>query len=93
MNVREFHIGSHRPRRRTPRDAIQYGCVWLILVVALSGLSAQDGAKVSPAAPRLQFETKELDLGSLDRGQVATARFSVRNVSDQPMRILRVKPG
>ena len=93
MNVSEFHSGSHESWRRRSQHAFQYGCVWLILVVALSGLSAQEGEKVSPAAPRLQFETKELDLGSLDRGQVVTARFSVRNVSDQPVRILRVKPG
>ena len=93
MNVREILIGSHCPRRRSPRDAIQYGCLSLILVVALSGLSAQQGEKVSSAVPRLEFETKEVDLGSLDRGQVITARFSARNVGDQPVRILRVKPG
>jgi hypothetical protein len=93
MNVHGFHTGSYRPRRRLSRDAIQYGCAWLILVVALSGLSAQQAETVQPTGPRIEFDSKEADLGTLDRGQVVTARFSARNVSDQPVRILRVKPG
>jgi hypothetical protein len=93
MNVREIHIGPHRPRRPSSRPVVQYGLVWLILVVVLSGPFAQEGKKGPTASPQLEFETRELDLGSVDRGQVVTARFSARNVGDQPVRILRVKPG
>ena len=93
MKVHEFHTGSHRPRRCSSRGAVQYGCAWLILVVALSGLSAQEVEKAAPTGPRLEFESKEVDLGTLDRGQVVIARFTARNVSDQPVRIQRVKPG
>jgi hypothetical protein len=93
MNVSKFHSGSHESWRRRSQHAFQYGCVWLILVVVLSGLSAQEAENAAPAGPRLEFEAKEIDLGDLDRGQVVTARFTARNVSDQPVRIQRVKPG
>ena len=93
MNVPEIHTGSHESWPRRSRHAFQYGFVLMILVVGLSGLSAQEAANPAPAGPRLEFESKEIDLGDLDRGQVVTARFAARNVSDQPVRIQRVKPG
>jgi hypothetical protein len=93
MIVPEFHDGSQRSWRFPPRHAIQYGSVLLILVVALSGLVAQEAADLSATGPRLEFESEEIDLGDLDRGQVVTARFTARNVGDQPVRIQRVKPG
>ena len=93
MNVYEFHIGSLRPRRCSSRAAIQYGCAWLILVVVLSSLSAQEVEQPLPSGPRLEFESTEIDLGTIDRGEISMARFTVRNLGDQPLRIVRVKPG
>lgn len=93
MSVSELNTRSPASRRRPSRHAFQYGAAWLILVVALSGLAAQQVEPAQPAAPRLEFESKEIDLGELDRGQVVTARYSLHNVSNQPVRIQRVKPG
>ena len=93
MNVPDFYSDSHESWARGSRHAFQYGIVLLILVVGLAGFSAQEAANPAPAGPRLEFESKEIDLGDLDRGQVVTARFAARNISDQPVRIQRVKPG
>jgi hypothetical protein len=93
MNVSEFHDGSHESSRPRSRHAFQYGFAWLILVVVLSGLSAQKAPNAAPVKPRLEFESEKIDLGELDRGKVVTARFTARNVSDQPVRIQKVKPG
>ena len=93
MNIRESYIGSFRPRRCSARATIQYGGAWLILVVVLSSLAAQEVGKPLPSGPRLEFESTEVELGTIDRGEVSTARFTVRNLGDQPLRIVRVKPG
>jgi len=63
------------------------------LVVVLSGLSAQEVEQPVPSGPRLEFDSTEVDLGTVDRGETATARFVVRNAGDQPLHLLRVKPG
>jgi len=93
MNVGKFHVGSLWSRRCPSRAAIQYGCAWLILVVVLSSLSAQEIKQPPPSSPRFEFESTEVDLGTIDRGEITTVRFTLRNVGDQPVRILRVKPG
>jgi len=93
MNIGKFHIGSPWPRRCSSRAAIQYGCACLIWVVVLSSLSAQAVKQPGASTPRFEFESTEIDLGTIDRGEVSTARFTLRNVGDQPVRILRVKPG
>jgi hypothetical protein len=61
--------------------------------IGTAGLWAQEGSKVAPDSPHLQFDSTEIDLGDIDRGSVAVAGFTVRNVGDQPVRIERVKPG
>jgi hypothetical protein len=64
--------------------------LWL---VTASSTPAQQQATSPLAVPRAEIETTEIDLGTLDRGSKATARFEVRNAGEAELRILQVKPG
>lgn len=44
------------------------------------------------AQPRVEVDRHEVDLGVLVKGEVAEARFEMRNVGDAPLHILSVKP-
>ena len=42
---------------------------------------------------RLSVEREVVDVGNVNRGQVATATFILHNTGDAPLKILSVKPG
>jgi hypothetical protein len=50
-------------------------------------------AEAAGPRPKLQIVDREVDLGKLHRGDKAEARFELRNVGDEVLRIQRVKPG
>jgi len=75
------------------RRAIRFGTALLVVFIGVAGSWAQKGATAAPDSPRLEFESMEVDLGDIDRGSVAVARFTARNVGEHPVRIERVKPG
>jgi hypothetical protein len=60
----------------------------------LLGLSLLAGiAGETWAAPRIEAERTEIDLGEMVRGEVREARFRIVNQGDELLRITRVKPG
>jgi len=66
------------------------------------GLACLGGASIASdapsgtapaAAPRLELEATEIDLGTIERGETAEALFVLRNTGARELRILEVKPG
>ena len=71
---------------------------WILVLVGLGGGSLawaeQAGAEVKAAAgPEIRFEAEALELGEAIRGQMLEAEFVYHNTGDQPLRILKAKPG
>ncbi len=69
----------------------------LVLLLALSCAAGQafgqQQAETAPIGPRLEIDIKEIDLGPINKGDDAEARFALRNTGDQPLEILNAKPG
>lgn len=75
----------------------------LCLIAAFSPASAQapageataTEAQAAPPAqpPRIEVAAREIDLGTLVRGESAEARFELRNTGGETLRILNAKPG
>jgi hypothetical protein len=67
----------------------------LLLALSFSAgqLLGQEGAGSAAIGPRLEVDPMEIDLGAVDRGEDAEARFTLRNTGDQTLKILRAKPG
>ena len=47
----------------------------------------------APSGPRIEVETRVIDLGVINKGAPAEAKFTIRNAGDQILEILRAKPG
>ena len=87
----------------------QFSAAWLLIsLVFLGGLvltgleysspvlaaEVEEKAEVMAAAgPVVGFETETLELGEAIRGKVMEAEFVYHNTGDQPLRILKAKPG
>ena len=54
---------------------------------------AQDLTAEQTAAPRIEIEGSEIDIGQVIRGEAAEGSFTVRNTGSSSLQILRVKPG
>ena len=65
----------------------------LALVFAFGTVVATAAADAPPSGPHLKFDTVDLNLGDVVRGQDAVATFTYRNVGDAPLKILSAKPG
>ncbi len=73
-----------------------------LLLATLPGLAAEQAPPTPPpaaapspgeAAPAVEFETVNLDLGRIPEGQDATGTFVVRNAGRAELKLLQVKPG
>jgi hypothetical protein len=91
----------HRPQPFTVSTRVAPAIAALLLSAGV-GWAQQPPATTpserEPAAepgprPLLQVVDREVDLGTLYRGDEAEARFELRNVGDAPLHIQRVKPG
>jgi hypothetical protein len=69
----------------------------LVLLLALSCAAGpafgREQAGAAPIGPRLEVDPMEIDLGPIDRGEDAEAKFTLRNTGDQTLEILKAKPG
>jgi hypothetical protein len=73
------------------------------LLLALTGLLAVPAAAQTQQAvstekpmfegPRIRVVEMEKEFGTVTRGEVLEAKYSIENVGSEPLRILRVKPG
>jgi len=57
------------------------------------GPSPAPPAAAASKVPRVVVESESLDIGSVPRGQTATATFVLRNTGDEVLKILGAKPG
>jgi len=71
----------------------QYGLAILLLVVGVVPVRAEEPVSADGPVPRIEVESYEVDLGTVDRGDLVEARFAIRNVGGRELRILKVKPG
>lgn len=56
--------------------------------------AAEPAAGAAPAqAPRIKFDSEQIDLGDVVHGQDAVATFTYRNTGTAPLHILTAKPG
>lgn len=58
---------------------------YLLILIAIS-------ATIAAAQPKLSLDRQEIDLGVVYRGAVKTASFSIKNIGNQPLKILQVVP-
>jgi hypothetical protein len=65
----------------------------LVLGGASSWLSADEPEGKASTGPRIVVDEPDLDLGQLDKGVAAEAKFTLRNAGDETLKILRAKPG
>jgi len=67
----------------------------LVLAASLSFLAGSVPARADEpvSGPRAEYESKTFDLGQISKGAAARAEFKVRNVGDEPLKILKAKPG
>jgi hypothetical protein len=92
-----------RNKDRIRRWARPAACCLLVAWMASTGgvtwgqkiaeASAGEPEKPAASGPRIEIAQREIDLGSLFRGESAEARFEIRNLGDETLRILRAKPG
>ena len=61
--------------------------------LALGGAFAQAPAPAAAGTPHLRFDTTEVNLGKVIRGEDAVATFTYHNTGDAPLHILSAKPG
>lgn len=74
--------GGARARRR-----VVAGVIALVLTGAAG--SSADAA----SGPRVEVDAREIDLGTVVRGETVKARFVLRNTGDEVLRVLKAKPG
>jgi len=83
---------THGPANKPWRPASPLAIVTALLAILLIPASpAADPA--ASQGPRIEVEAGSFDFGQLNRGETAVARFTLRNVGSEPLRILNVKPG
>jgi hypothetical protein len=83
------------------RRSVSFVVVLVFCVVFTNAARAQAPAPPVPAAPaaptgpapHIKFETVEVNLGDVVRGQDAVATFTYQNTGDAPLHILSAKPG
>lgn len=65
--------------------------VGVVLAIILSRSSAQNASFVPQVsgAPRLEIETDRVDHGRVSYSTVVESVFPIRNVGDQPLKVLR----
>jgi hypothetical protein len=87
-----MQTSDHRTARAALRAAL--------LLAALLGWGANVAQTPPPAAaetvvaaPRIEVAEREVDLGTVVRGETREARFALHNTGDATLRILRAKPG
>lgn len=78
------NIGS---RRRFAQSL--FAVAALLLTVGAPITLAQQTA----TGPKLELLVKDLDFGEVTRGQIVEASFELKNVGDEPLNVVRVKPG
>ncbi len=70
---------------------------WILALVCLliaPQASAGEEAGVKTASgPEIRFEAEALELGEAVRGELLEATFVYHNEGDQPLKILKAKPG
>ena len=76
------NIGPQRRRSQSLRSA------WLLLLVLAFG-----GSVTLAAGPKMEVLKKDVDFGQVTRGEQLEAVFEIKNSGDEPLRILKVKPG
>ncbi len=81
-----------QPRSRWPRGLLAgaFGLAVLVGVVAWFYFQQGSAAPVAPeyrGGPRLSVDQDYIDFGTLRFEKFVTARFHLRNVGDQPLRI------
>jgi hypothetical protein len=71
--------------------------IFLLITLALGAatlsIRAAEPEAAAPSGPRIEAEAAEIDLGMIDRGAPAEAKFTLRNSGDQTLKIIRAKPG
>jgi hypothetical protein len=65
----------------------------LVLCGAALPFLAEEPQVAAPSGPRIEVDAAEIDLGALDKGVTAEAKFTLRNSGDQTLKIIRAKPG
>ena len=79
----------HRAARPGKRAGPSGATLGVLLVLA----AAVPTAGPVVAAPRIELPTEEIDLGRIDRGSSAEARFVLRNTGDEDLKIEEPEPG
>ena len=64
----------------------------IVLIVAVAVFTAA-GAAGQPTGPRIFFEETEFDAPKTEEGKTVEHTFKVWNRGDQPLKIMKVKPG
>ena len=84
---------------RRHRILVSRGSVGVVLMLLLALLLAARGGPTTETAPkvddygdgpRLALDNRSLDFGNAARNQEIKARFTLRNVDDQPLRVEKV---
>ena len=81
-----------RSRRNGP-ERIAVPVLLALLAMAGGAAAAQPAEAPATTGPRIEVEQREIDLGSIVRGEAAEARFALHNRGDKTANVLRVKPG
>ena len=83
-----LNIGRLAARARRPASGWLFAPLALLVAVTVAQTNepAYDG-------PRLAIPEKEKDFGTVIRGEKLEATFELHNVGNEPLKILRVKPG
>jgi len=79
--------------RKISSGLFAYLFALLVLCGAALPVAAQEPEGAAPAGPHIEVEAAEIDLGVVDKGAPAEAKFTLRNSGDQMLQIIRVKPG
>jgi hypothetical protein len=81
-----FNIGSARQRAQLAKVA-------LIPALFVASAAAQTADPADAQGPLIRIAEREVDLGTVIKGDNPEARFSIENVGTEPLRILKVQPG
>jgi hypothetical protein len=63
------------------------------LLITFSSVSAFPVCAQKRKGPKFVLKEKEFDFGEVKEGAILKHSFSVRNKGNEPLRIIRVKPG
>ena len=88
-----FNIGRHAGRARGALAGLLFAFFALVPVSDAQTSQAQAGSEPMFDGPRLSIPVNEKDFGLVTRGEVIEASFDLVNLGNEPLKILRVKPG